>query len=233
MVLQADDRQFGLVVDEINDTEEIVVKPLSKQLKSINTYAGATIMGDGKVALILDVMGLAQCANVVGEVHDRLLTDKEKQQSLAAGRGERKTMLLFQCGENGRMAIDLSLVARLEEFSRDVIELAGDQEAVQYRGQIMPLIRVSDVLQIKREKRSEEDRTGSYQVVVYSDQGRSIGLVIDRILDIVDEHFVVQQETKRRGMSGSAVIQQRVTDILDVPELLHVARSHELQAAGA
>ena len=231
VVLRADDQQFGLVVDEINDTEEIVVKPLSKQLKSINTYAGATIMGDGKVALILDVMGLAQCANVVGEVHDRTIAEKEKQQSLDGGESsERSTMLLFQCGENGRMAIDLRLVARLEEFSRDTIEVAGDQEAVQYRGQIMPLIRVSEVLQTKHKKTSTAEAE-SLQVVVYADQERSIGLVIDRILDIADESFVVQRETRRKGVSGSAVIQQRITDILDVPELLQAARSHELQAA--
>ena len=231
VVLQADDRQFGLVVDEINDTEEIVVKPLSKQLKSINTYAGATIMGDGKVALILDVMGLAQCANVVGEVHDRTLTEKEKQESLAdSKRGERSTMLLVQCGEHGRMAINLSLVARLENFSPDVVEIAGGQQAVQYRGQIMPLIRISDVLQTTHKKLSG-DEAESLQVVVYVDEGRSIGLIIDRILDIVDESFVVQPGTRRKGVLGSAVIQQRITEILDVPDLMKVAKGPELQAA--
>lgn len=141
-------------------------------------------------------------------------------------------MLLFQCGENGRMAIDLRLVARLEEFSRDAIEVAGDQEAVQYRGQIMPLIRVSDVLKMRQKKASEAEGE-SLQVVVYVDQGRSVGLVIDRILDIADESFVVQPETKRKGVSGSAVIQQRITDILDVPELLQAAKSRETQAAAA
>ena len=233
VVLQADDRQFGLVVDEINDTEEIVVKPLSKQLKSINTYAGATIMGDGKVALILDVMGLAQCANVVGEVHGQAVTDAEEKQLLAnSHQSDRSTILLFQCGENGRMAIDLGLVARLEEFSRDAVEVASDQEVVQYRGQIMPLIRVSDVLQIKHKKTAESE-TESLQVVVYSNRGRSIGLVIDRILDIVDESFEVDRGTKRTGVMGSAVIQQRITDLLDVPELLQIANVHELQATGA
>jgi two-component system chemotaxis sensor kinase CheA len=130
-------------------------------------------------------------------------------------------MLLFQCGKNGRMAVDLSLVARLEEFSRDVIETAGDRLAVQYRGQIMPLIRVSEVLEI--EAHQDQAQAESCQVVVYSDQGRSVGLVIDRILDIADEHFVLQKETKRLGVQGSAVIQQKITDILDVPELLQAA----------
>ena len=144
VVLRADDRQFGLVVDEINDTEEIVVKPLSKQLKSINACAGATIMGDGKVALILDVHGLAQRANVVGEARDRTVTEaEEKPQSEADAGSPCNAVLLFQFGENERMAIDLAMVARLEEFPRTMVEIAADHEVVQYRGQIMPLVRVS------------------------------------------------------------------------------------------
>jgi len=231
VVLQADDRQFGLVVDEINDTEEIVVKPLSKQLKSINTFAGATIMGDGKVALILDVLGVAQCANVVSEARDRGMTDKDGRhaQNSADGSG-RNSVLLFQYGENGRMAIDLSVVARLEEFSRETIEIAGDQEAVQYRGQIMPLIRVSDVLQTKHKKASPSGES-SLHVVVYAAQGRSVGLVVDRILDIVEESFVIQRQTGRKGVLGSAVIQQRITDILDVPEVIASAGGEMLAKA--
>src|SRR6202012_2553298 len=96
VVLRADDQQFGLVVDEINDTEEIVVKPLSKQLKSINTYSGATIMGDGKVALILDVMGLAQRANVIGEVRDRAVKEKDRLAGGGMEESQRNAVLLFQ-----------------------------------------------------------------------------------------------------------------------------------------
>ena len=105
VVLQADERQFGLVVDEINDTEEIVVKPLGKQLKGITTFAGATIMGDGRVALILDVLGVAQTSNVVSESRERALSDKEEH--VASTAGERQTMLLFQCGTDGRMAMPI------------------------------------------------------------------------------------------------------------------------------
>jgi two-component system chemotaxis sensor kinase CheA len=233
VVLRADDRQFGLVVDEINDTEEIVVKPLSKQLKSINIYAGATIMGDGKVSLILDVLGLAQHAHVVGTVRDREAAEKEQRTQWVAvvDTNQRKRMLLFQHGETGRMAVDLALVARLEEFSRDAIEVAGEQEAVQYRGQIMPLVRVADALQIKRRMVSENGQE-TLQVVVYDDKGRSVGLVVDRILDIVEESVVIQPETGRRGVLGSAVLQKRVTDILDVPALVAAALP-SLASAGA
>jgi two-component system, chemotaxis family, sensor kinase CheA len=221
VVLRADDRAFGLIADEINDTEEIVVKPLSKQLKSVNIYAGATIMGDGKVALILDVLGLAQRANVLCDAGDRETAERQEGNELIAvtETNQHKPMLLFQHGETGRIAIDLALVARLEEFPCNAIEVSGDQEAVQYRGQIMPLVRVSHVLESKR-KMISENAHEALHVVVYADKGRSIGLVVDRILDIVEESFVIQPETARRGVLGSAVIQKRVTDILDVPGLV-------------
>ncbi|MBZ5687775.1 MAG: chemotaxis protein CheW [Acidobacteriia bacterium] len=234
VVLRADDRQFGLVVDEINDTEEIVVKPLGKQLKSINMYAGATIMGDGKVALILDVLGLAQRASVVNEVRDHAVVETDDQQSHGvSGTARRNTVLLFQQGENGRIAIDLSLVARLEEFPRDAVEIAADQEVVQYRGQIMPLIHVSDVLESTRRKR-DVDAGESLQVVVYTQNGRSVGLVVDRILDIVEESFTQQPQSGREGVLGTAVIQRRVTEVLDVPGLIAAAsKSRSLAMASS
>jgi two-component system, chemotaxis family, sensor kinase CheA len=226
VVLQADERQFGLVVDEINDTEEIVVKPLGKQLKGIKTFAGSTIMGDGRVALILDVLGVAQTSNVVSESRERALSDKDRH--VASTNGERQTMLLFQCGQDGRMAMDLSLVARLEEFKPEMVECAGDAQVVQYRGQIMPLLRVSEVLPGDHGDGSsngngKRDLTKTLQVVVYSEQGRSVGLVVDRILDIVEETIVPQQPSKRDGLLGSAVIQQRVTDLLDVRGFVRTA----------
>jgi two-component system chemotaxis sensor kinase CheA len=220
VVLQADERQFGLVVDEINDTEEIVVKPLGKQLKGIKTFAGSTIMGDGRVALILDVLGLAQTSNVVSESREHTMTDESSQ--VAATSNGKQTMLLFQCGDTARVAMQLSMVARLEEFKPDMIEKAGDRQVVQYRGQIMPLIRVSDFLHA-----GAGDLSGNgmeaMQVVVYSEQGRSVGLVVDRILDIVEESIVPQHPSKRDGLLGSAVIQQRVTDLLDVRGLVRSA----------
>jgi two-component system chemotaxis sensor kinase CheA len=242
VVLQADERQFGLVVDEINDTEEIVVKPLGKQLKGIKTFAGSTIMGDGRVALILDVLGVAQTSNVVSESRERALSDKEKQ--VASTGGERQTMLLFQCGADGRMAMDLSLVARLEEFKPEMVECAGDAQVVQYRGQIMPLLRVSDVLlgpaadgngnrHASGNAYGKRDLTTTLQVVVYSERGRSVGLVVDRILDIVEENIVPQQLSKREGLLGSAVIQQRVTDLLDVRGFVRAANPDFFEPAVA
>jgi two-component system, chemotaxis family, sensor kinase CheA len=235
VVLRADERRFGLVVDEINDTAEIVVKPLSKQLKSINAYAGATIMGDGRVVLILDVLGLAQRAKVIGEIRERAVTEAENERNAslgAAGGNPSNPVLLVQCGESGRVAIDLALVARLEEFPLDTVEIAAGQQVVQYRGQIMPLVRVSEVLE-RSERKAAESGEESLHVVVYADQGRTLGLVVDRILDIVEEPFVMQRRTGRPGVMGSAVIQKRVTDILDVPGLIAAAEGSQLLAAAA
>jgi len=217
VVLQADGRQFGIVVDEINDTEEIVVKPLGKQLKGITCFAGATIMGDGKVALILDVMGLAQHANVIAEVRDRAVSGKTKTTEKV---DERQTLLLFNAGQNARMAIPLSMVARLEEFPRSQVERSGNQEVVQYRGQILPLISVANYLPQSTTAAANSDPV---QVVVYSEAGRSVGLVVSKINDIVHEALTVTRNSSRDGILGSAVIQDKVTDLLDVIGIIRAA----------
>jgi two-component system chemotaxis sensor kinase CheA len=219
VVLQADERQFGLVVAGINDTEEIVVKPLGKQLKGIPVFAGATIMGDGRVALILDVLGIAQKACVVSLVRDRTRVDKTAR---AADQQERcQTLLLFSLGQGRRLAIPLSLVARLEEIPTATLEHADNEEVVQYRGQIMPLIRLADLFDAP----DTEARAGEVmQVVVYTHQGRSVGLVVGRILDIVETIVEVQRTGRRPGLLGSAIIQQHITDLVDVQEIIRTAQ---------
>jgi two-component system chemotaxis sensor kinase CheA len=231
VVLQADDRQFGLVVDAIHDTEEIVVKPLQKQLKGITAFAGATIMGDGKVALILDVLGLAQRAHVVAGVRERALGEKPASAPEAAS--DRQTVLLFATRGDGRMAIPLSQVARLEEFPRSTLERVGPQDVVQYRNEILPLIHVSEALRPRRRPGSN-GRAGSrrrapgaptsaadtVQVVVYAGKGRRVGLVVDQILDIAEEAVVSRASAHRFGVLFTAVIQGRVTEFLDVEGIL-------------
>jgi two-component system chemotaxis sensor kinase CheA len=229
VVLQADDRQFGLIVDDIHDTEEIVVKPLQKQLKGINAFAGATIMGDGKVALILDVLGLAQRANVISGVRERSLN--EKTTGPAESTGDRQTVLLFATRGGGRMAVPLALVARLEEFPKSALEHVGKQSVVQYRDEILPLINVSRVLgggrraRLGGQKEATVARGGSdkVQVVVYANGGRRVGLIVGRIIDIVEETLVSRSSAKRRGVLFSAVIQGRVTEFLDIEELIQTA----------
>jgi two-component system chemotaxis sensor kinase CheA len=226
VVLQADDRQFGLVVDAIHDTEEIVVKPLQKQIKGISAFAGATIMGDGKVALILDVLGLAQKANVISGVRERALAEKPAE--VAGPDADRQTVLLFATRGGGRMAIPLSQVARLEEFPRSAVEQVGPVDVVQYRGEIMPLIHVSRVLRPRRATRGARPSAARgaakdnepVQVVVYAGTSQRVGLVVDRILDIAEETLVSRAPAQRRGVLFTAVVQGRVTEFLDVEAII-------------
>ena len=229
VVVQADGHPFGLVVEEVIDTEEIVVKPLGKQFKSANTYAGATIMGDGKVALILDVLGLAQRASVIGETRDAGGKDHVAGGAPPAGEGAqvKQTLLLLEISGGGRAAIPLSLVARLEEFPQKSIEQVGYETVVQYRGEILPLLNVGALLEERRERRRPSGSLAKadgerLQVVVTRVDNQQVGLVVDRILDVVENMETVNAKGCRAGVTGKAVIQSRVTEVLDVNTLVHM-----------
>jgi two-component system chemotaxis sensor kinase CheA len=231
VVLQANDHPFGLVVDAINDSEEIVVKPLSRQLRALKIFAGATIMGDGKVALILDVVGLAQNANILSEASDRALAEKssellaDKKQSLA----EKQTFLLFAGPDDGRMALPLSAVARLEEFRAADIEKSGGEWVIQYRQKILPLIRLDVVLEERRTRRRHGGKNvepDPLQVLVCNDEGRTIGIIVEQILDIVEDRAAVRTEATREGIQCAVVINDRVTELIDIPAIQRIAEAN-------
>jgi two-component system chemotaxis sensor kinase CheA len=234
VVLRGGERQFGLVVDQINDTEEIVVKPLGKQLKGLTVFAGATIMGDGKVALILDVMGLAQRANVTCHTTEASRAAAETGKAAAT---DLQTLLLFNLRSEQRMAIPLSVVARLEEFPSAAIENAGCHPVVQYRGQIMPIIDVAKVLGDRRAKprhakpKGEQHDTGKLQVIVYAHRGRNVGLRVERILDVIQERVQLQNTAARPGVLGTAILKEKITEMLDIDTM--VSRTLETIAAAA
>jgi two-component system chemotaxis sensor kinase CheA len=220
-VLQADNRQFGLVVDEIKDTEEIVVKPLGKQLRGIDLYAGATIMGDGTVALILDTMALARKAGMALEAADSYGSDAVD----AAGEG-RQSLLLVGVADGRRAAIPLSSVDRLEEFTPDRIERVGGHEVVQYRGQILPLVRLDHALQGYGEVAGE-----TTQVVVCRSNDQVIGVVVTSILDIVEEELSVRSTLDTGGHLGSAVVAGHVTELVDIQRAVCAVEPALLAAA--
>jgi len=225
VVLRADDRKFGLVVDDVNDTGEIVVKPLAKGLKGISTFAGATIMGDGRVALILDVVGLARSARVLSQASNAQQLKAPSPARQAAG--DRQSLLLFTTSPEDLMAIPLSLVTRLEEFPFALLESTGGQQVVQYQGEILPLIDLYTLLPGKDaglpvNPKSKKESSGTTQVVVYSKNERRVGLKVERILDIVEERLSIQHPPNRKGSLGSAVIQGRVVEILDLDEILNM-----------
>jgi two-component system chemotaxis sensor kinase CheA len=232
VVLQAGNRQFGMIVEDILDTEEIVVKPLGKQLKSVSVYAGATIMGDGSVALILDVMALAQRAGIATEM--RQLASEESlpasaEVGVGVGAGARQSLLLAENGWQNRVAIPLGTVARLEEFPLTVIEHAGVSEVMQYRGHLMPLVRLSQLLPTN--PAAPELESSSIRVVVYSTGGLPLGLIVDRIVDIVEQHVELNSVNPTPGVTGTCVIDKRVTDLLDMPAIMHAAMPESSFAA--
>ena len=228
VVLHADDREFGLVVDHVNDTEEIVVKPLSKPIRAVNAFAGATIMGDGSVALILDVLGLAQYAGVIGETHEKALAAEEVE--ARGDSAEKSTFLIFAGPHGARMAIPLETLARLEEFPASRVEMSGTAWVTQYRGQILPLTRLSDVLGEPSpglgQLRLPSEHSGPLQVLVLNQNGRPFGLVVDRILDIVADRTDVRSQATRAAVLYSAVIGERVTELLDIPAVVQAANLH-------
>lgn len=205
VVVQSDDLTFGLCVSEVHDTQEIVVKPIGRQLKGLAMYAGATIMGDGRVALILDVPGMAQMQGV-GAIAP------ENVETRGVLEGDRTALLVIEVADGRRAALPLDAVARLEEFPRERIERSGGAEVVQYRDGILPLVRLAPAIGLT----DTAGRGEQVAVVVHEIEDRAVGIVIDRVLDVVEETVVLSEVGRRTGVTGSAVVQERVTDLVDL-----------------
>jgi two-component system chemotaxis sensor kinase CheA len=233
VVLQVADRRFGLVVDRIIDQQEIVVKPLARQVKGIPIFAGATILGDGRVALILDVMGLAQQSGIVSDMRSSgappstIVTRKED--------GDLTTMLLLKSPDDGRMAIPLDRVSRLETVSPSLVETVGDQMVLRHGNDIMPLVSVNAVIPERRTVFRSEEQTQAaadlpLNVVVMQRHGVPVGLIVDDILDVVDISLKSRRVGSRPGVMGCVVIHDRVTELLDLDWVLSNVNVGEDQA---
>ncbi|MFT3696740.1 MAG: chemotaxis protein CheA [Kofleriaceae bacterium] len=206
VVLQNEGRPFGLVVDAVQDTEEIVVKPTGKRLKELTTYSGATILGDGRVALILDIRGIATKARLG-------FTKRSEQVQQVEDVVDPNRFLIVQLTDERRVAVALDDVARLEEFKASALERAAGIEVMQYRNRMLPLVRLGDALGSPAEPKD------TLHVIVYTAGSRDLGLVVDGIVDIVEESVTVETTAQRHGLFGSAIIDGRVTDIVDIATL--------------
>ncbi len=206
-VVQSDETRFGLLVDHVLDTEEIVVKALSPRLKSIGVYAGATVLGDGRVALILDVLGLARRA-LAAAASEGLL---QRSAAATVATEEVAQVLVASIGGGRRVAMPLASVTRLEQIARSAVELVGGREVVQYRGSILPLVRLDRLLGA-----GWLDGEGPLQVIVHTRSGRSVGLVVESIVDILDDAAGDHSDVADSGLLGSAVLAEHVTELLDV-----------------
>jgi two-component system chemotaxis sensor kinase CheA len=224
-VVQADGRRFGMVVDRVLNTEEIVVKPLSSRLKGAGVYAGATILGDGRVALILDVQALARRTQLAAEAVAAV--EAETDAKATAEVVDTVRLLVASVGDR-RVAVPLDSVTRLEDFPLSAVEHVGHREVVQYRGEIMPLVRLGRLLGNYDETQGE-----SLPVVVYSENGRSVALAVDRIVDIIDGNVDARSDLDDSGLIGSAVIQKKVTEMLDVRQAILAADPRFFESADA
>lgn len=221
VILKASGIPYGLVVEKVSDSEEIVVKPLSKQLKGLGYLAGATIMGDGRVALIIDALGIAQEGGLLRDSGETRRAEKEEEAVVEEEvKIKKEPMVLFSVGDHDRCAIPLSQVARLEEIESEKIEHSGGFEVTQYRGELLPLIRLADLMGLA----PPEIQHSSFSAIVFSRNDRSIGLVVGRIIDIVHaETSFHPSPSGKNGVKGSIVIQGRTTDVLDADQLIDSA----------
>jgi two-component system, chemotaxis family, sensor kinase CheA len=234
-VVQGSGRQFGLVVDAVLDQQEIVVKPLPKLLADIRAFAGATLLGDGRVALILDILGIAQRARLVTELREDEMIERARAE-VQRHAGQR-TLLLLQGPDDARLAVPLDEVSRLETIDIDSIESGGQHHVVQYRGEIMPLLRASELLPERRSRPRSDgviapEHPKTLSVVVLGAAGRSMGLVVDDVLDVVETYGEMKRFGCRQGVVGTLVVQDRVTEVLDLVWIMNAAGlSPEAQSA--
>lgn len=217
VVTQVGERQFGILVESVFHTEEIVVKPMSTRLRHIPLFSGNTILGDGAVVLIIDPNGVARLVGATAP--------QEEAASDAAGDPahpvERTTMLVFRTGKDQVKAVPLSLVTRLEEVEAGQFESGGGRTLLNYRGRLMPVVPVDGV---------ELRRSGLQPLVIFSERDFSMALAVDAIVDIVDEVLDVEMlASPEEGLLGSAIIRGRATEILDVAHYLSRANPNWLR----
>lgn len=202
VVVQVADQQFGIVVNEVFDTEEIVVKPMGCLLKDVSIYQGTTILGDGRVIMILDLAGIA----------GQFMTDsggssQDEKETVSSGR-ELTRMLMFDVGNGNIMSVPLSLISRLEEIPQSKIEKSGDRKVVQYQGGLIPLL--------SAEGASWSGEVPDPQpVIVFSEGVQSMGLMVEDIRDIVEEELTIQMQSNRPGVLGSAIIGDQAIEVID------------------
>lgn len=209
---------FGIVVDQVFDTEEIVVKPVAPLLKDMALYSGNTILGDGTVIMILDPNGIAELAN--SNVSNAEAENEDE--ALEGVASETETILVFHAGNTNQKAVPLSLVARLEDIEVERIEPTDTHHVVQYRGALMPLVVMNEECHI--------NESGRQPVIVFTDGDRTMGLAVDEIDDIIEDKMDVELNSTTAGIVGSGVIDKRATEMIDVGHYMDIAFADRREA---
>ncbi len=213
-VVSAGAFKYGLVVDELLDSEEIVVKPVGRHLKKCAAYAGATIMGDGRVALILDISSLAQMADLTAITRKKpmkkAVTDKKKQAN------EKVALLTFRNDETEYFAAPLNLVERIERIKLSDIEEVGNSKVVQYRGGALPLFEISQGAEVKSLPEREQQ-----EVIVFKVKNKELGLMVTPPVDALEIALKIDESTLSQAcITGSMIINEKTTLLIDIFEFM-------------
>ncbi len=214
VVLNSDGHIFGLVVDEILDTADIVVKPLARFLKPISIYSGATVLGDGSVAFILDVMGICHkylCDLARSESNS--LYAKEAQSAEVAL--QPREYVLVGMGSGAKHAIPLTTVSRMEEFKTTQIERSGDERLIRYRGGVLKIISLNEVL--GQARAADREIT---QIIVVRTDSYTYGLEVDQIIDVLSTIDPLDQSLETRDVViGNLVTSSEIIVVVDVERI--------------
>lgn len=219
LVLKSGDHQYGLIVDEIKDIEEIVVKPLSLFIKNCKCFSGATIMGDGRVAMILDAAGIITTSNLsFSEIH---ANDQKRRNSgpleTNTGTQQSQSILLFSNAPNEVFAMPLASILRLEKIQMSSIEKIGQQQFLPYQGKSMALIFLHEQLPVTPMEYTLEEA----YLIIPNDGNGSVGIIASSILDAMDLVVKLEPSLKNHpGIMGSAVINNHITLFINPQGLL-------------
>lgn len=213
IVVETGQVRYGLIVDGLDDSEEIVVKPLGRHLKDNRAFAGATILGDGTVALILDVTGIAQQAEL------RIVESRKQIEDAAAQEQARNTdtlsMVMFTNDPKEYFGVPMGLIARIERIRCEQIDAVGGQEVLQYRGISLPLIALENYV-----RANARPELPTIFVVVFKIGGREAGLIVPNLVDIRQVDATLDTSTFReQGVMGSMIIDGKAVRIIDLFEL--------------
>ncbi|HIJ75805.1 MAG TPA: hypothetical protein HPP81_03730 [Deltaproteobacteria bacterium] len=222
VVLRVVGSMFGLIVDELFDIEEIVVKPLSDHVRDCRCFAGSTIMGDGRVAMILDAPGIASSAKLlfaeVKSKQPRRQASETLRQTFAAAR---HSTLIFKSAREEHFALPLSSISRLEKIAPEAVERIGNHEFITYCGKVLPLIRLETFLPVRPLTVS----SGELYVIIPKSPDLAVGILISQVVDTVELTVDIDRSADTpRGFRGSAVVDGQITVFLDMEELLRMFR---------
>ena len=203
-ILDADGRRFGLVVDGLADPEEIVVKPLSAVLKSIGLYSGATVLGSGDLALILDPGSIASRAGVTMRGEDEAVEEEEPEEIVVPG----LKYLLVESAQR-RSAVLLSEVLRIERIPFSRIEYLGYRAVLNFEGELLPVEDSGGILA------AGADPDAQLTVVVCREGDRHVGIAVSHVIDVASGGALFEAGT-HLATHGVILLNDQVTSIVDL-----------------